>query len=77
MAVELKFKCPVCGKQYEVSLQAARHVFGTGDKKHRDWVDSQGVNFKDLLVEQALNPGNASYQTVAELIEKAQAGLKK
>ncbi len=77
MAIELKFKCPACGKQYEVSLQAARHVFGPGDKKLRDWVDSQGVNFKDLLVEQALNPGNASYQVVADLIEKAQAGLKK
>ncbi len=77
MAIELRFKCPVCGKQYEVSLQVARHIFGTGDKKHRDWVDSQGVNFKDLLVNQALNPGNESYQVVADLVEKAQASLKK
>lgn len=67
------FKCPVCKKEWSVSLQVARHVFGTGDKAHRAWVDSQGVSFVDLLVEQATNPGNKSYNILAELIEKAQS----
>jgi len=45
---------------------------GTGDKKHRDWLASEGENYGDLLVLQATNPGNASYMVVANLIEKAQ-----
>jgi hypothetical protein len=68
----MAFKCPVCKKQWDASLGVARHIFGVGDKKHRDWVDSKGENFKDLLVEQAMNPGNASYQKVADLVEKNQ-----
>jgi Cu/Zn superoxide dismutase len=69
--------CPVCKKEYAVSLEAARHVMGTGDKKHRDWLASEGENYGDLLVLQATNPGNASYMVVANLIEKAQDKLKK
>ena len=64
MAVELKYKCPVCGKQYMETLEAARHIFGTGDKKHVQWVNAQGSDFKDLLVQQAMQPGNASYQAL-------------
>ncbi len=68
----MNFVCPVCKKEYAVSLEAARHVMGTGDKKHRDWLASEGENYGDLLVLQATNPGNASYMVVAQLIEKAQ-----
>jgi len=68
----MAFKCPVCKKQWEGSLQVARHIFGTGDKPHRAWVESQGESFAELLVQQATNPGNASYETVAKLVEKAQ-----
>jgi hypothetical protein len=68
-------KCPVCKREWNASLQVARHMFGTGDKEHRAWVDSQGVSFVDLLIEQATNPGNKSYLTLAELIEKAQDKL--
>ncbi|MBA4418605.1 MAG: hypothetical protein C0392_11970 [Syntrophus sp. (in: bacteria)] len=71
----MAFKCPACKKQWDVSLQVARHIFGTGDKKHREWIESQGVSYADLLVQQATNPGNASYQTVADLVEKAQDKL--
>ena len=67
--------CPVCKKEYVSGLEAARHVMGTGDKKHRDWLASEGENYGDLLVQQATNPGNASYMTVAKLIEKAQDKL--
>lgn len=53
----MNFVCPVCKKEYAVSLEAARHVMGTGDKKHRDWLASEGENYGDLLVLQATNPG--------------------
>ena len=71
----MAFKCPACKKQWEVSLQVARHIFGTGDKAHRAWVESQGESYADLLVQQATSPGNASYETVAKLVEKAQDKL--
>ena len=71
----MSFKCPVCKKEWNASLQVARHMFGTGDKPHKAWVDSQGLSFIDLMIEQATTPGNKSYVTVAGLIEKAQGKL--
>lgn len=66
--------CPVCGKKAKSgsAIDCARHMFGTGDKAHRDWVNAQGLSFIDLLIEQATTPGNKSYQILAEVIEKAQ-----
>ena len=72
----MNVKCPVCKKEWAASLQVARHIFGTGDKPHKAWVNTQeGLNFADLLVQQATTPGNASYQAVAEAVEKAQGTL--
>jgi hypothetical protein len=51
-------------------LDCARHIFGTGDKPHRKWVDDQGLSFIDLMIEQATTPGNKSYQILADVIEK-------
>jgi len=67
--------CPVCGKKAKTgsAIDCARHMFGTGDKPHRDWVNAQGLSFIDLLIEQATTPGNKSYEILAEVIEKAQA----
>ncbi len=64
-------ECPVCKKQRNTSLQVARHIFGTGDKVHKTWVNSQGVSFTDLLIQQAMAPGNQSFMILAEIIEKA------
>lgn len=66
--------CPVCGKQAKSgsAIDCARHIFGTGDKEHRTWVDGQGLSFIDLLIEQATTPGNRSYVILAEAIERAQ-----
>ena len=67
-------KCPVCGKKAKTgtAIDCARHMFGVGDKPHRAWVEAQGLSFIDLLIEQATTPGNQSYVTLAEFIEKAQ-----
>jgi hypothetical protein len=54
-------------------------MFGTGDKPHKEWVDDQGKDkgftFIDLMIEQATTPGNKSYVTLAEIIEKAQGSI--
>lgn len=75
----MAFKCPVCKKQWNESLQVARHMFGTGDKPHKAWVDEQGkdkgFSFIDLMIEQATKPGNESYRILAAEIEKAQGSL--
>ena len=42
--------CPACKKEYPNGLETARHIMGTGDKKHRDWLASVGENYGDLLV---------------------------
>ena len=70
----MRCKCPVCGKEAKTgsAIDCARHMFGTGDKAHRDWFKAQGLDYIDLLLSQTSGPGNTAYITVAELIEKAQ-----
>jgi hypothetical protein len=65
-------KCPVCGKKAKTgsAIDCARHMFGTGDKPHRQWVDAQGLSFIDLMIEQATTPGNKSYEVLAQAILK-------
>jgi len=71
----VSFKCPACKKEWPTSLQVARHIFGTGDKAHRAWVESQGYSYIELLLAQTTEPGNKSYAILSELVEKAQATL--
>lgn len=72
----MNYKCPVCKKEWPVSMHVARHIFGTNDKPHKEWVDEQyrenGFSFDDLLIQQVTTPGNHSYVAVAELVEKNQ-----
>jgi len=72
MSVSGPIICPVCGKKAKTgsAIDCARHMFGTGDKPHRQWVDAQGLSFIDLMIEQATTPGNRSYQLLADIIEK-------
>ena len=72
------YKCPVCGKMAKTgsAIDCARHMFGTGDKPHRAWFEAQGLSFIDMLLDQATQPGNKSYEQVGELVEKAQKDLK-
>jgi hypothetical protein len=68
--------CPVCKKVKKSPVDCARHIFGTGDKPHKAWVEGQGLSFIDLLLAQATEPGNKSYEQLGELIEKAQKDLQ-
>jgi hypothetical protein len=65
-------KCPVCKKQWNSSLKVARHIFGTGDKTHKTWVNAQGVSFTGLLIQQAMETGNRGFLTLAEIVDAAQ-----
>jgi hypothetical protein len=71
----VNFKCPACKKEWPNSKQVARHMFGTGDKSHKAWVESQGYSYIDLLLSQISEPGNKSYEILSDLIEKAQDKL--
>jgi hypothetical protein len=51
-------------------MELARHVFGVGDQAHKDWVNSKGVNFIELLLLQTMEPGNKGYKALAEILEK-------
>lgn len=62
--------CPVCGKIWPDTMDLARHVFGVGNQAHKDWVNSKGLNFIELLLIQTMEPGNKGYKTLAELLEK-------
>ncbi len=50
-------------------------MFGTGDKSHKAWIESQGYSYIDLLLSQISEPGNKSYEILSDLIEKAQDKL--
>jgi hypothetical protein len=63
-------KCPACGKIQPNTMDLARHIFGTGDQPHKDWVNSKGLNFIELLLIQTMEPGNKGYKTLADLLEK-------
>jgi hypothetical protein len=51
-------------------MNLARHIFGTGDQKHKDWVNGQGLDFVELLLIQTMEPGNKGYKTLADVLEK-------
>jgi hypothetical protein len=68
-------ECPICKKQWFTSMKVARHVFGTGDRPHRAWVNAQGVSFTGLLIQQATEREDRGLLTLAEIIEKAQSKI--
>jgi hypothetical protein len=68
----MDISCPVCQKQRNSSMKIARHIFGTGDKKHRGWVNSQGVSYTDLLIQQATEDGNRGFTALAQIVERSQ-----
>ena len=64
------YKCPACGKVWPDTMNLARHIFGTGDQHHKDWVNGQGLDFVELLLIQTMEPGNKGYKTLADVLEK-------
>ena len=58
------------GKIWSDTMDIARHIFGIGDQPHKDWVNSKGLNFIELLLIQTMEPGNKVYKTLTEILEK-------
>ena len=66
----MNYQCPVCKKVWKDTMSLARHMLGTGDKAHREWIDSKGLSFSNLMIMQSTEPGNKGYKTLSDLLEK-------
>jgi hypothetical protein len=64
-----KYKCPACIKYGVTSLDLARHMMGRGDKVHRDWINSQGLSYAELLGMQMRSFGGEGFHKLAALLE--------
>ena len=51
-------------------MDLARHMIGRGDKVHRDWINSKGFKFSELLTMQFRSFGGEGYRALAEVLEK-------
>ncbi len=66
----MSYHCPVCKKVSSTSLDLARHMCGRGDKEHRDWIQSKGFKYSELLAMQFKSFGGEGYKALSELVEK-------
>jgi hypothetical protein len=65
-----KYKCPACIKVSNTSLDLARHMIGRGDKVHRDWINSKGMKYTELLGMQLRSFGGEGYKALTDVLEK-------
>jgi hypothetical protein len=66
----MSYKCPVCIKISTTSMDLARHMIGRGDKEHRDWINTKGFKYSDLLTMQFRSFGLEGYKPLSDLLEK-------
>ena len=67
----MSYHCPVCNKVSNKSaLDLARHMIGRGDKVHRDWINSKGFKYSELLTLQFSSFGGEGFKSLAEVLEK-------
>ena len=66
----MSYHCPVCNKVSGSPLDLARHMIGRGDKVHRDWINSKGFKYSELLTLQLKSFGGEGYKALADLLEK-------
>jgi hypothetical protein len=67
----ITYHCPVCNKvSRKGALDLARHMLGRGDKVHRDWVNSKGFKFSEILAAQFSSFGGDAYKGLAAVIER-------
>jgi hypothetical protein len=66
----MSYHCPVCIKVSDTSLDLARHMIGRGDKVHRDWINSKGFKYSELLALQFKSFGGEGYKALSQLLEK-------
>jgi len=66
----MSYHCPACKKVSTTALDLARHMIGRGDKVHRDWINSKGLKYSDLLAMQFKSFGGEGFKTLAAVLEK-------
>jgi hypothetical protein len=66
----MSYRCPVCDKVSRSALDLARHMIGRGDKVHRDWINSRGLKYSELLAMQFKSFGGEGYKVLTEVLER-------
>ena len=66
----MSYHCPVCNKVSVTAKDLARHMIGRGDKVHRDWIDSKGIRYSELLALQFKSFGGEGYKALSNVLEK-------
>ncbi len=66
----MSYHCPVCKKVSSTALDLSRHMIGRGDKEHRDWINSKGFKYSELLALQFKSFGGEGFKALSELLEK-------
>ncbi len=67
----ITYHCPVCNKvSRKGPLDLARHMLGRGDKVHREWVNSKGFKYSEILASQLRSFGGDAYKGLAAIIER-------
>ena len=64
------YRCPGCRKICPDTQDLARHYMGQTDKKHKEWLKTQGLSYAQLLTWQVTEFGNRGYDALAEVLEK-------
>jgi hypothetical protein len=70
------YRCPMCRKICSDRLDLARHYLGQTDKKHKDWLKTQGLSYAKLITDQVTEFGNKGYQALAEVLKREAPELK-
>ena len=64
------YRCPTCRKISSQHLDLARHFLGQTDKKHKDWLKTQGLSYAKLITIQVTEFGNKGYDALAEVLKR-------
>jgi hypothetical protein len=66
----VSYHCPVCHKVSPKALDLARHMLGRGDKVHRDWINSKGMSYSQILTKQLKDFGGEGFRDLEAVLEK-------
>jgi hypothetical protein len=70
------YRCPVCRKISSQHFDLARHYLGQTDKKHKDWLKTQGLSYAKLITMQVTEFGNKGYDALAKVLKKEAPEVK-
>ena len=66
----MSYHCPVCNKVSRTSADLVRHMMGRGDNVHRDWINTKGFKYPEMLAAQFQSFGSEEYKRLAQVLEK-------